>query len=772
MANRWKERWERWDIRVVILASLFLQIFLIFSAPLRKRMSKAYIIFPMWLFYLLADATANFAVGLISKSQNKSTPSGPSSDPNLLAFWAPFLLVHLGGPDTITAFALEDNELWLRHLLGLLFQCWAVGYAFSQSFPNHFLYIPTIIMFIAGLIKYTERTRALYLASSRRFRDSLLGEPDPGPNYAKLMDEYSSKKEARLPTRIEMLQEPDRKEKKETEEQELKDLEIVREAFDLFQTFRGLIADLIFSFRERTETRDKFLRRTARDAFKVVEVELNFFYEVLYTKAEVVQGRLGLPLRLASFTLNCVALGLFIIYDKKKIKNFDLGVTYTLLAGAIALDVVAFLMVLYSDWTAAYLTENEIGFTFINKLKRFFERVLNVGRTRWPKEEAEPCWIPPFGWLMKNIVRKRWSENMSQYNLIDYCLHPRSTWWETILKWFGLTSLLDGLKYVETINFTPKLRDLIFSELRMKSEMADDLETAKEIFEARGDWVLRFDDCTGLLPWTNNLDYDEILILWHVATDLCFFRDEAEKNRKELQDSKDAVYILALLSKQLSDYMLYMLIMQATMMSTVVGIGQIRFRDTCAEAKKFFRKRNNLAEEKKFWESFCFCGLGSGDCFFAKEVPLSEEENKNLNRFKEQNHTCCCGLKKCCCKGTPPEDRLRHEMACCRILYIQTVVEPVAVKGDRSKSVLFEACRLAKELNKMEKRRKWEIISKVWVELMCYAAGRCRPNAHAAQLSKGGQLISLIWLLMTNFGLGNQYQIRAGHRRAKLIVGK
>ena len=48
----------------------------------------------------------------------------------LTAFWAPFLLSHLGGPDTITAYAMEDNELWLRHLLALGVQTGVALYIF------------------------------------------------------------------------------------------------------------------------------------------------------------------------------------------------------------------------------------------------------------------------------------------------------------------------------------------------------------------------------------------------------------------------------------------------------------------------------------------------------------------------------------------------------------------------------------------------------------------------------------------------------------------
>ncbi|XP_071939262.1 uncharacterized protein [Coffea arabica] len=59
-----------------------------------------------------------------------------------------------------------------------------------------------------------------------------------------------------------------------------------------------------------------------------------------------------------------------------------------------------------------------------------------------------------------------------------------------------------------------------------------------------------------------------------------------------------------------------------------------------------------------------------------------------------------------------------------------------------------------------------------WVKLLSYAASHCRANAHAQQLSKGGELITFVWILMAHFGLGEQFRIEAGHARAKLIVGK
>ncbi|CAL5393281.1 unnamed protein product [Camellia sinensis] len=90
-------------------------------------------------------------------------------------------------------------------------------------------------------------------------------------------------------------------------------------------------------------------------------------------------------------------------------------------------------------------------------------------------------------------------------------------------------------------------------------------------------------------------------------------------------------------------------------------------------------------------------------------------------------------------------------------------------RGDRSKSILFDACLLAKELNKLESEFKWQIMSKVWVELLAYAATHC--GIHAQQLSKGGELTTFVWLLVAHFGLGEQFRVEAGHARAKLVVG-
>ncbi|GLT37394.1 hypothetical protein SLA2020_117120 [Shorea laevis] len=142
----------------------------------------------IWFAYLLTDCVAGFTIGLILSVQSKTTTN--SSD--IHVFLAPFLLLHLGGPDTITSFALEDNELWIRHLLGLGFQVGSTAYVFVKSLTKNKLWLPTILVLMVRIIKYAERNHAFYLASFNHLRDDWLpsgwGDEIPVPIEFQKMD--------------------------------------------------------------------------------------------------------------------------------------------------------------------------------------------------------------------------------------------------------------------------------------------------------------------------------------------------------------------------------------------------------------------------------------------------------------------------------------------------------------------------------------------------------------------------------------------------------
>ncbi|XP_077220516.1 uncharacterized protein LOC143854424 [Tasmannia lanceolata] len=748
-----EKEWNQWEIRIFVLWSLMLQIILILFSPLRKRKATKWVTLFIWSTYLLADWVADFALGLLSNSQgdtgcdnnrnltNKMKISSSTkrysinNNNGLIAFWAPFLLLHLGGPDTITAFALEDNELWLRHLLGLGFEFMAAAYVFFRSIPHNKFLVPTLLMFVGGMIKYGERTCALYLASMDGFRNSMLGKPDPGPNYAKLMEEYASRKEADLPAEIEIKSEPKKGStaidvKDENTTEIANEVDAILPAHGFFDTFKGLIVDLIFSFNERDKSRAFYLKLTAQSAFKVVEIELSFVYEVLYTKAVVVHSTCGYVLRIVSSSAIILAFLFFFFLDKSGFNKLDKAISYSLLIGAMSLDAIALSRVILSDWTVVSLQKYPRLIKIASKIAEFIKKLL----TSCPSIIIKILFsILPF-----RLNKPRWSASISQSNLIEFCLHDRETFFGKITSLFCMKDLLDEWRYTSLLDISEDMKKFIFHELKEKAKIAKDSTVATELCSSRGDLALKnFPDVLSnkyIHRSVNVVDveFDESLLLWHIATDLCYNNNAEETIDKESQIKDHADETIGKdseikdehrrFSNILSNYMIYLLVWQPNMMPSTAGIGQIRYRDTCAEAKRFFLPR--VSRQPKF-----------------------VFRNKKKIELESQ-----------------------HSQACNDLLSVNTYVDPKDVKGDRSKSVLFDACILAKELNKLEEGKRWEMMSKVWVEMLGYAASKCRGHYHAQRLSKGGELITFVWFLMAHLGLGEQYRIVAGQARARLIV--
>ncbi|XP_050233619.1 uncharacterized protein LOC126682102 isoform X2 [Mercurialis annua] len=631
--------WEIWNIRTSVMFSLFLQTFLIFFAPFRKRTANKIVNMLIWSAYLLADATAIFAIGLISSTQNSPTPSAYPDNNDLLAFWAPFLLLHLGGPDTITAFALEDNELWRRHLLQLMFQIVATAYVFILTIPRNEVIIPSLLMFLGGIIKYLERTCSLYLANTDRIRESVVKELE-FPNYARLMEEFEFKKMELHAVEINSVGEnsiglsP-------PETINLNALQLVQEAYDFFQEFKGVIVDRIFTLNELRKSRVFFNSTNAENALTVIETELNFMYEIMFTKAAVVHSKLGYLFRFISFTSTIAALAIFYFHVKKHgFNEFDVWITYALLFGAIGQDILAFFMGIFSDWTMALLKS-------IDWAAPLFSKFMRLKKTKWYVSKTEPRLMD----FSTPILFRRWSGSILGHNLIRYslkgCSPKRTTNCIGILEFsihylhilveqmtdlLGCTSCVDEIMHVSQRKITRELWEFIFTEMQKKSKFVDNGEKAKEIFSARGEWILKHEHAAGGIGKIN-------------------FGDGSG------------------------------------------GVGKLRVKDTLAEARRFLEER--------------------------------------VQGLDEQVREVC-----------------RH------FLSVSTGVHPVSVKGDRSKSLLFDSLVLAKKLLSL-REEKWRIVSKIWVELLAYAASHCKGNAHVQQLSRGGELLTIVWLLISHFGLGD-----------------
>lgn len=135
-----------------------------------------------------------FALGHLSLG---STPRNHQ----LAAFWVPFLMLHLGGPDNITAYALEDNQLWQRHLEMLVVQVLGATYALYKQIAvnGSFVLMSSILIFILGVVKYAERTWALRCGNMDRLRSSLMTKPrSKHHHHLRALDQVGSRRQGRI----------------------------------------------------------------------------------------------------------------------------------------------------------------------------------------------------------------------------------------------------------------------------------------------------------------------------------------------------------------------------------------------------------------------------------------------------------------------------------------------------------------------------------------------------------------------------------------------
>ena len=706
--------WNEWELRVMVIFSLIFQILLILMGKSRKYSAAIWIRIILWIAYLSADWVATVSLGVLSNKSGDLKDHSAEADYVISAFWAPFLLLHLGGPDTITAYSLEDNELWLRHLLGFAVQVGVAFYVFLRAWISSTLNFLAIPIFIAGIIKFGERVWILRYTSSEHFIDSMLPNPDPGPNYARYMEEYSSKKaEGFKISSGTVIAARTEANNSDTTARDNTNTEafILEKALNFFQIFMLLCVDLILSFHDVLNSQSFFQKISCDEAFKVIEVELGFMYDVFYTKAVVVYSfvygfltRFSLcciSLRCISFFSIISAFVAFLITEKQAYSTVDVIITYVLLVGAIVLELYAVFLLLCSDWTLIWLSKHE------NRVGKFLYRAISL--------------IP----LTK---KQRWSNTMAQYGLISFCLKDKLAKRSFIPKGLCIYKLLEKHRYKCSENVPSHLKKLIFELSLEKSKRASNFKACKELCACRGDQVLKqflkknkkevlkqengLDQISKILEEIVEVEFDQSILLWHIATDLCYHSDlggnssDGQNSSDRGENSDSTIGEKRRASKLLSDYMLYLLVMCPFMLPN--GIGLIRFRDTCAEAIEFFKERKSISN---------------------------------------------------------------MEDACKTLLKVSTEIPPSEVKGDRSKSVLFDACRLAQCLQEqLENVKKWDLMSHVWVELLSYAASQCRWNLHGQQLRRGGELLTHVWLLLAHLGITEQFQISQGYARAKLVV--
>nr|CAD1832171.1 unnamed protein product [Ananas comosus var. bracteatus] len=659
-----------WEIRAAVQASLAVQVLLIFVTPLRRTSPSRLTRFLVWSGYLLADWVADLALGLLLNALGNI---GPSSTATVtISHVSPKPSAGGGGSSSSGSSSSP-----------VIFAFWRHSSSSTSAAPTPSPPSPSRTTSSGAATSSASSSSSSPPPPSSSAPSGTTPSSSPPPSCSS-SDPSRCARFCRTQDRPKARQKGSRRVQR----------------FRLYQTFQYLFADLILSFNEREVSRKFFFQLdTAEKAFQVIEVELGFVYDIVYTKAAVVHSRLGYGLRPIGSACIVAAFLAFFFADKHGFKRLDVAITYALLVGAAVLDFAALVMLLCSDWArvwaaAVAAAAAVVGEDFADEPHRLLPR--RAGRGGVPKwvgsravsRLADKVWVKEFLDETLYVSREKVEVEMKEFifdKLKEAALETsegrgRKKREEAAA---SATSEADGHNNIE------KAAASATSE-------ADGYEKIKEVCERRGAAALKklqlMNDPE--IMKTVEVDFDESLLLWHIATDLCHNHDKST-HREAAEDQRDAV-----------------------------GVPAVPAGESAGNAV-------------------------DGGGYRAAALP---------------RHVC--GGPPVLCHGRAAADPEEERE---RLLQVNTSVRPAVVKGDRSKSVLFDACILAKKLLAMGER-KWGVMSAVWMEMLAYTACHCQAREHARQLSCGGELATVVWLLMAHVGLGKLYQIQAGDARAKLIV--
>jgi hypothetical protein len=489
----WLEKWSEWEIQAVVAVSFSLQVILFFLAGIRRYSIWSVLKVLLWLVYLLADSAAIYALGHMSMSLSKT-----SSDKNqLVAFWAPFLLLHLGGQDTITAYALEDNKLWLRHLLNMFVQVVGTGYVLYKHIiaDKATILSAAVLVSLSGFVKYSERIWALRCASKGYSGMPYRTGAKPAENCFTRNERFRTYATSVLSSHI-------------CQYHYVKPVIIDRTGPSIFAS--TIVPQLEIKYTE---------------VYRGIGMQLALTYDMLYTKAVVIHTWYGHIIRAISF-LSCFgALVAFIRSKRDRYSTPDTVFTFVLLGGACALEVTSAFKVIGSTWTYAIL--RYYGWSWLASailFARYHLIVVNDGR---------------------------WSNSVGQFDFISFCVSDKIKLKERIVRCFGFKDWSNKAHYIKHAKLSPALKEFVCSSVRgEKSHMVQ----IEDVTIVRGYWarkLMGFNQ-SEKLDWSLRLQFHNCVLIWHIAT-YTFLSNPDVKSMLVDKGMAEAV-------NTLSDYMMYLLI--------------------------------------------------------------------------------------------------------------------------------------------------------------------------------------------------------------------
>ncbi|KAL6871054.1 hypothetical protein ACP4OV_014902 [Aristida adscensionis] len=690
--------WGSWALEILLGLSFAMQLVLFLFAGCRWRGVTGVPQWIIWFCYVGANHVATSGIGRLISVSNADA----LGDRELVLFWAPFFLVHLGGPDSITAYELEDNKLSSRSVLGFFVQLVGAPFAVfrSVSISGRRTLRPAVwLMLAVGLAKYWERALALHQTNLSNLRSTL--ERQQRQRHCTIGRRR----------RQDHHQHPD----------------LVMEAHSLFYICKQSIVDCWVKLQDVDDGDVRIKDASKLDwggrMRKLIEMELSLMYELLYTKAAVIHTWHGYGIRALT---PWIIIGAIVLVERSNMsrdvrhKPSDVWITRVLVAATFLQETVSLARALGSSWLG-FLLHGSHCRSHEGLCLRLWRR-LNRGLA---KVKVKPD------------VPRRWSGKVGQLNMLELVTGAGHLSWGNEEK-----------RYSRTLVMESQVKELVFEE--MGFFLADFLRNQRlapylYLFEP---WVLIQNKIKPESVWMiprahrnvrgqqeqaseDTTDYamymrvGENLILsiliWHIATDLYYYliihrQSDSDKQQDRVRES--AV-------KTVSNYLMHLLVVRPEMLPGRVTRCLRLFQLACESMANFWHPPD-------------------GDFFNAAVLRKVIDLNRH-HRQASPNHQT---------------GQLR-ELA--SILYnLPRSSYDSSSTGD---TIVDYAARLVKWLQDFEQQRHGQteqFILQSWTILLFMVSYHCSNESHAQQLSRGGELTSVAWLMAEHAGLSLVSKIPLG----------
>ncbi|KAJ1256683.1 hypothetical protein BS78_K335300 [Paspalum vaginatum] len=692
---------------------------------MRRRSASSVLRTVVWLAYLSADSVAIFVLGHLAAHASRPRHQ-------LMFFWAPFVLVHLDGQDTITTFSKQDNELWRRHVLSLVFHI-----AFAGR-----LRAAMVLMFLCGCFKYAERTYCLYCAcpsilisrSVRSLSHTLRvlqrgprnGMAEPRYHWTAGFYNWEKSRPSRDGAKSQMEETFDMMLNGRRSWQSIRGRGITGSDITSVDALHNTVPSILLADDDDLPGMlgDLLSNEGRHRAYEYVGVRLAHCYQRLYTKnplreafyivatdlvhrlcfthnliddgdaspfrflAETCLDTLFLLCSLFSYVSTPVALVLFMAAEKGDelhTSRADITVSYILLVGAIALDM--------SSATISILS--------------------NVSSISLPAGALLRCIQPAWS-------SKQWSEEIAQYSMIRrHATQDNAGMASSARQWIGKRldrcSACHGgggvgffdLTYAPvTRGHTPILEFVLDQLLRFGTDRHWDIASSRGR-RSLGRWMSSHPvpADSELYKTTNSRTYATSYYYYYLGDSSPSSDDRLNKRKR--------------MSRELSNYIMYLVFKCGVMLTSqsqfVHEQVHCEIRDVLAADHRRPHQQVILGEKEAVMTLFKA---------IRKEAHQQDSENKTEMQKHEEESA-----------DDDNDKRLK--------ITRESIYSPV----------LPRACEVAHELISInDENHRWQLIASPWSEMLYYTAPRCGGAFHYKHLSTGGEFITHVLFLMYSLG--------------------